>query len=103
MKYFSEITEKVYDTTEELETAEKEVLDEQKAQEEKLAKRAERAKEVEEAYALAADVKEQADKLLNEFLKDYGSFHTTIKTPVRANTSLTELGDLFDSLFKFIR
>lgn len=102
MKYFSEITEKVYDTTEELETEEKEVLDEQKAQEEKLAKRAGRAKEVEEAYALAADVKEQADKLLNEFLKDYGSFHTTIKTPVRANTSLTELGDLFDSLFKFI-
>ena len=103
MKYFSEITEKMYDTPEELETAEKEVLDEQKAQEEKLAKRAERAKEVEEAYALAADVKEQADKLLNEFVKDYGSFHTTIKTPVRANTSLTELGDLFDSLFKFIR
>ena len=28
MKYFSEITKKVYDTTEELETAEKEVLDE---------------------------------------------------------------------------
>ena len=38
MKYFSEITKKVYDSTEELETAEKEVLDEQKAQEEKLAK-----------------------------------------------------------------
>ena len=83
MKYFSEITEKVYDTPEELETAEKEVLDEQKAQEEKLAKRAERAKEVEAAYAKAAEVKEQADELLNEFLKDYGSFHTTVKKPVK--------------------
>jgi hypothetical protein len=102
MKFYSEITNKVYDTTEELEVAEKEVLEEKKAKEEKLAQRAERAKKVEEAYALAADYKKKADELLNEFVKDYGSFHTTIKTPVRTNTSLTELGDLFDSFFKFI-
>jgi hypothetical protein len=102
MKFYSEITNRVYDTTEELEVAEKEVLEEKKAKEEKLAQRAERAKKVEEAYALAADYKKKADELLNEFVKDYGSFHTTIKTPVRATTSLTELGDLFDSLFKFI-
>jgi hypothetical protein len=102
MKFYSEITNRVYDTTEELEVAEKEVLEEKKAKEEKLAQRAERAKKVEEAYALAADYKKKADELLNEFVKDYGSFHTTIKTPVRTNTSLTELGDLFDSLFKFI-
>lgn len=99
MKYFSEITEKVYDTPEELEAAEKEVLDEQKAQEEKLAKRAERAKEVEEAYALAADVKEQADKLLNEFLKDYGSFHTTVKKPVKR---INIFDDWFNSFFDII-
>lgn len=95
MKYFSEITEKVYDTPEELETAEKEVLDEQKAQEEKLAKRAERAKEVEEAYALVADVKEHADILLNEFLKDYGSFHTTVKKPVKRSNIFDDWFNLF--------
>ena len=102
MKFYSEITNQLYDEKELLEEAERVALEEKKAKEEKLAKRAERAKEVEEAYALAADYKKKADELLNEFVKDYGSFHTTIKTPVRTNTSLTELGDLFDSLFKFI-
>ena len=99
MKYFSEITEKVYNTPEELETAEKEVLDDQKAQEEKSAKRAERAKEVEEAYAKAADVKEQADKLLNEFLKDYGSFHTTLKKPIKR---INIFDDWFNSFFNIL-
>ena len=99
MKYFSEITEKVYDTPEELETAEKEVLDEQKAQEEKSAKSAERAKEVEEAYAKAADVKEQADKLLNEFLNDYGSFHTTLKKPIKR---INIFDDWFNSFFNIL-
>ena len=99
MKYFSEITEKVYDTPEELETAEKEVLDEQKAQEEKLAKRAERAKEVEAAYAKAAEVKEQADELLNEFLKDYGSFHTTLKKPIKR---INIFDDWFNSFFNIL-
>ena len=86
MKYFSEITKKVYNTPEELETAEKEVLDEQKAQEEKSAKRAERAKEVEEAYAKAADVKEQADKLLNEFLNSFIKKIYTICTKIKSRT-----------------
>ena len=99
MKYFSEITEKVYDTQEELETAEKEVLDEQKAQEEKLTKRAERAKEVEAAYAKAAEEKEQADELLNEFLKDYGSFHTTVKKPVK---KINIFDDWFNSFFNIL-
>lgn len=99
MKYFSEITEKVYDSTEELETAEKEVLDEQKAQEEKLAKRAERAKEVEAAYAKAAEAKEQADELLNEFLKDYNSFHTTVKKPIKR---INIFDDWFNSFFDIL-
>ena len=99
MKYFSEITEKVYDTPEELETAEKEVLDEQKAQEEKLAKRAERAKEVEAAYAKAAEVKEHADELLNEFLKNYGSFHTTVKKPIKR---INIFDDWFNSFFDIL-
>ena len=99
MKYFSEITKKVYDSTEELETAENEVLDEQKAQEEKLAKRAERAKEVEAAYAKAAEAKEQADELLNEFLKDYGSFHTTVKKPIKR---INIFDDWFNSFFDIL-
>ena len=99
MKYFSQITEKVYNTQEELETAEKEVLDEQKAQEEKLAKRAERAKEVEAAYAKAAEEKEQADELLNEFLKDYGSFHTTVKKPIKR---INIFDDWFNSFFDIL-
>jgi hypothetical protein len=95
MKYFSEITEKVYDTPEELETAEKEVLDEQKAQEEKLAKRAERAKEVEEAFAEAANAQQYANDLLEAFLADYGSFHTTIREPQRKKIHFDDWFNLF--------
>ncbi len=78
MKYFSEKLNKVYDTTEELEKAEL-ALDEKKkkdlvAKEE----RAKAAKEVEEAYNKANEAYKDAKAKLDEFLKKYGSFHTTV-------------------------
>ena len=96
MKYFSEITNKVYDTPEELETAEKEVLEAEAQKKEKLAKRAERAKEVEEAFAEAAAAQKYANELLEAFLKDYGSFHTTIKEPQKR---LSLFDDWFNTFF----
>ena len=83
MKYFSEELNKAFDTEKECLAAEKkhsEELAEAKAKKESLAKeRADRAKEVEDAYKAAVEAKKAYDKLLREFLHDYGSFHATFK------------------------
>ena len=72
MKYYSEKLNKVFDKVEDLESAEKEHA-EKEAQALKLREeRKVRAKEVEDAYIAYK-------KLLNQFIKDYGSYHQTIK------------------------
>lgn len=92
MKYYSEITKKFYDKESCLVADEEKVI---KEQEEKDAKakqlkeeRANRAKAVEEAYKVAHEKYAEADKLMNEFLKDYGSFHSTVKDVQPTFTSL---------------
>ena len=97
MKYYSELTKKVYDTPELLEEAEKVVLEANKEKEKKLAERAERAKAVEAAFEKAQKARQEADDLLSKFCKDYGSFHTTIKEPTNA---LGWFDDWFNSYFK---
>ena len=78
MKFYSEKLNKLFNTEEELINEEK-VLEEKEAAKNALKeKRAERAKEVEEAYKVAREAKEKADKILQEFLKDYGNYHYTI-------------------------
>lgn len=104
MKYYSEKTRTFYDEEKDLVKAEQEYevkleqkkleIEEQKKKEEVLkAERGLRAKEVEEAFAKAEEVKEIATKLLNDFLKDYGSYHSTIKS----TKPITTFNWLFDS------
>ena len=73
MKFYSEITKKLYDTKEDLTSAQVEAT---KAK----ADRAERAKEVTEALKAATEAQKKANQLMREFVKDYGSFKTTIKS-----------------------
>ena len=79
MKYFSEITNKVYNTTEDLAAAEAKVELEKKAEEKKKQLRAERAKEVEDAFKAANEAYKKASDLLSDFTKTYGSFHMSLK------------------------
>lgn len=72
MKYYSEVTKEMYDNVQALKAAEK-------AAEEAKNGRAEAAKKVTEALKESWDAQKKADKLLDEFLKKYGSFKTTIK------------------------
>ena len=72
MKYYSEITKKVYDTEDALVAAEKEVSTAKE-------QRSLRAKEVEDALLKAREAQKEATDLLNKFVKDYGSFKTTIR------------------------
>ena len=83
MKFYSEQLSKLFDTQAELETAEEKANAAKRAEEEKKAKlkanRETRAKEVEDAFKTAAEAQKKANELLNPFLKDYGSYHTTLK------------------------
>ena len=83
MKYYSEQLNKLFDTSEELVAAEDKINAAKKAEEKKKAQlkaqRETRAKEVEDAFKVAHDDTKKAYELLNAFVKDYGSYHTSIK------------------------
>lgn len=98
MKYFSELDGALYDSLEELTAAEKSIKEKEakKAAAEKAKKeaRASRAKELNEAIAEAEKATKKAQKLMTDFLKDYGSYHTSIKR--KDNKEDKETYDIFD-------
>lgn len=105
MKYYSEKLKKLFDTQETLKKAEDVVL---KAEAEKLAKekalketRANRAKEVETAIKIADEARETANKLLNNFVKDYGSFHYSYTTE-KPKTTDSVTNDFLKQVFSFL-
>lgn len=81
MKYYSDKIRKFYDTEEECVKAEKAYTDKLEAEERKkqelAAQRKTRAKEVEDARTAAIEAQKNYKKLVNDFCKDYGSFHFT--------------------------
>lgn len=98
MKYYSELTKKLYDTAKELNDAEslhKETLIEKETQ---LAEKKKRADEVTKAYEAIRNAEKEFIKLRNEFVKDYGSFHMTYRET--GDKPILDLFDAFDGLFK---
>jgi len=87
MKFYSEITKKLYDSKDDLVKAEVEAT---KAKTD----RAEEAKKVTELIKKANEAWKEANKALDEFIKKYGSFKTTIKDD--ANVNLGSFWDIFD-------
>ena len=95
MKYYSEITNRTYNTEKECIEAEQAIVkarEEKKAKEEKLSKeRAERAKIVYEKRIAYVKALEDYREEVQKFVKDYGSYHMSYssKSPL----------SLFDMLF----
>lgn len=109
MKYYSEITKKLYNTEKDLTFAEAEAkaleakkIEEQKkkeaAEQAKKAERATRAKEVEKALKELNEAQANALKLLKQFTKDYGYFHMSL-SPTKENEVLKE--DTFTNTAEF--
>ena len=99
MKYVSEITKKAYDTEKECLEAEKIFQEKQEKalveKKKKDAERTSRAKEVEDAYKAAVEANKAYREILNQFVRDYGSFHMTY-----SGTS-NLIDDVFNSVFRF--
>lgn len=83
MKYFSEKTKKFYDDEKDCVREEKEFDEKQaklEAERKALAEaRKVRAKEVEDAFIASREAEKHYLELRNAFVKDYGSFHMTIR------------------------
>lgn len=89
MKFYSEITKKLYDSKDELVKAEVAAT---KAKSDREVK----AKEVTELLKAANEATKKANDALRDFIKEYGSFKTTIKNEdAGVNDSFW---DLFDKL-----
>ena len=73
MKFYSEITEKLYDTPEELQIEEERVRTEAVAAEQREMERINREAEIDKAI-------DDTRKMINDFVKDYGYFHFGKKT-----------------------
>lgn len=111
MKFYSEVTKKLYDTEADLNDAEnaiKKTESENKAKEIKLKnERAARAKVVNEAFKDYRKAKEIARKkysdanaLLDAFVKDYGTYHVSISEKDKRADKFDELfSELINSLF----
>ena len=100
MKYYSEKLNKLFDSEKELIKEEKnkeiEKREEEHKQEVLKKERALKAKEVDEAIKNVKEAYNTAEELINEFVKTYGSFHTTISDTLPA--SVFNLFDLFKLL-----
>lgn len=94
MKYYSDETKKLYETEEALKAAEKAVFDAKQEKEKLKQQRSVRAKEVEDAFKAVEEAQTHAYKLLNDFTKDYGSFHMSW-----SNNAKKPYFPLFDILF----
>lgn len=92
LKYFSDVTNKVYDTEDELNEAELAVSKQKSVREA-------RAKEVEAAIKEAQEANKKAHQTLADFCKDYGAYHKTFKDLRDFNNF--GLFDWFSNMFMF--
>lgn len=99
MKYYSEKLKKVYDTVEQLDTAEKEYDEAHAAEIAKQKERKARAEEISNARKDAIKAQEHYDELIKQFVKDYGSYHATYTD--ENSGELSNVMDVFYKLFGF--
>lgn len=71
----------------------------QAAKEKLKQQRATRAKQVEDAIKKAYEAKSQADKLLSEFIKDYGFYHSTITERPEETKIYNPIIELLSAIF----
>ena len=98
MKYFSEKLNKVFESEKECVEAENkfELAKQEKEEKEKrlTQERKERAHEIEAQYKKIMDDRKEYRKMVDDFIRDYGSFHCTFKS----NEPVFSDMDLFDLL-----
>ena len=97
MLYYSEFTKKAYKTAEECQQAEAKAQEAEKLEkmkkEQEANQRRERAAEVEVARKALTEAQKKYRKVLEAFIKDYGSYHYS-------ETSVDDVPSLFEEILK---
>ena len=93
MKYYSEVTKKLYDSEADLKKAEDVINN-------KAAARKRDAEAVENAYKAYLDAKKKYEDVLAEFCKKYGAYHKTVSNADELKEAMpASLSQLIDLLF----
>ena len=95
MRFYSDVCHKLFESQEELEKAEKALVQKNDEEAKKKAERKADADNVQAAYDKVIEDCKEYNKLVNEFVKKYGSYHKTINTPIK-------FSDVFDSFWDII-
>ena len=95
MRFYSDVCHKLFESQEELEKAEKALVQKNDEEAKKKAERKADADKVQVAYDKVVEDCKEYNKLVNEFVKKYGSYHKTINTPIK-------LCDIFDSFWDIV-
>lgn len=95
MRFYSDVCHKLFESQEELEKAEKALVQKNDEETKKKAERKADADKVQAAYDKVIEDCKEYNKLVNEFVKKYGSYHKTINTPIK-------FSDVFDSFLDII-
>lgn len=95
MRFYSDVCHKLFESQEELEKAEKALVQKNDEEAKKKAERKADADKVQAAYDKVIEDCKEYNKLVNEFVKKYGSYHKTINTPIK-------FSDVFDSFWDII-
>ena len=95
MRFYSDVCHKLFESQEELEKAEKALTQKNDEEAKKKAERKADADKVQAAYDKVIEDCKEYNKLVNEFVKKYGSYHKTINTPIK-------FSDIFDSFWDII-
>lgn len=102
MRYYSDVTKKVYDSEKELNDAEFKVKraeeSAKRAKEKESVARKKAAAEVQEAYAKARIANENASKKLADFCDKYGAYHFSVNAS--EDPELNDLASLWKGMFK---
>lgn len=92
MRFYSDVCHKLFDSEEELQKAEKALTAKADEEAKKKAERKEAADKIQEAYDKIHEDCKEYNKLVDEFVKKYGSYHKTVTSPIK-------FGDVFDSFW----
>lgn len=95
MRYYSDVCHKLFESQEELQKAEKALAQKNDEEAKKRVERKADADKVQAAYDKVVEDCKDYNKLVNEFVKKYGSYHKTIDAPIK-------FGDIFDSFWDII-
>lgn len=95
MRFYSDVCHKLFESQEELEKAEKALVQKNDEEAKKKAERKADADKVQKAHDEVFKKYDEYCKLVDEFVKKYGSYHTTIDKPIYLNDVLRSFADVF--------